>query len=106
MSIKALLTNKLIEAVINNDVITVRDLLEQGADPNHTLDAAQITPLHYAAQNDTLEVVPILIEAGAEVDAQTEPDGQTPVEVAFLHGNERIAKTLLAYSLLDHESIN
>ncbi len=92
------LTNHLIRAVINNDVKEVGDLLNQGADPNHVLDTSQITALHYAAQNNSLEVIPLLVEAGAFLDAQTEPDGYTALEVAFLHGNDKIAQTLIAYS--------
>ena len=89
--------NQLIEAVIANDVDDVNELLHKGADPNAYLDSAAITPLHYAAQNDCILVIPLLIEAGADVFAQTEPDGYTPIEIATLHGHEKVAQVLLAY---------
>jgi len=87
----------LIKAVINNDVRRVGELLNQGANPNTVMDTDNVTPLHYAAQNNALEVIPLLVEAGALLEAQTEPDGHTATEIAFLHGNHRIAQTLIAY---------
>lgn len=97
MNDKNRLSNHLIEAVISNDVKKVSELLNRGADPNSTLDTASITPLHYAAQNNALEVIPLLVEAGAVLEAQTEPDGYTATEVAFIHGNHRLAQALIAY---------
>ena len=98
MEDKKTLTNQLIQAVVNNDVRLVGNLLNQGADPNYTLDASQVTALHYAAQNNSLEVIPLLVEAGAFLEAQTEPDGYTALEVAFLYKHDKIAQTLIAYS--------
>jgi len=91
------LTNHLVRAVVNNDVRKVSDLLNQGADPNNTLDTDNITALHYAAQSNSLEVIPLLVEAGAFLEAQTEPDGYTALEIAFLHRHDKIAQTLIAY---------
>lgn len=87
----------LIKAVISNDVRRVGELLNQGANPNTVMDTDNVTPLHYAAQNNALEVIPLLVEAGAFLEAQTHPDGHTATEIAFLHGHDRIAQTLIAY---------
>jgi len=95
---KKALTNYLIQAVVKNDVRRVSDLLNLGADPNYTLDSSHVTVLHYAAQNNSLEVIPLLVEAGSYIEAQTEPDGQTAMEIAFLHGHDKIAQALIAYS--------
>jgi len=97
MEDKKVLSNHLVEAVIDNDVKRVSGLLNRGADPNITFDGAGVTPLHYAAQNNALEVIPLLIEAGAFLEAQTEPDGYTATKIAFIHGNDRIAQALIAY---------
>lgn len=91
-------TLTLINAVIANDADTVNELLNAGIDPNDVLDEANITPLHYAAQNDSLLVVPLLIEAGADLYALTEPEGLTPLELAIMHGNYQVTQILLAYS--------
>jgi len=98
MEDKKTLTNHLIQAVVKNDVKQVSDLLNLGADPNHTLDNSQVTALHYAAQNNSLEVIPLLVEAGSFLEAQTEPDGYTAVEIALLHGHNKVAQALIAYS--------
>jgi uncharacterized protein len=74
----------LIEAVILNDVEQVKKLLQQGADPNYCDDKAQITPLHFAAQNNCLAVVPLLVAAGANLNARTIPEGETPLDIARL----------------------
>ena len=98
MKNKKSLSNYLIKAVIDNNVKLVSELLNSGADPNSVLDTANITPLHYAAQSNALEVIPLLVEAGAMLEAQTEPDGYTPMEIAFIHGHHRIAQALIAYA--------
>jgi ankyrin repeat protein len=97
MDDKKILSNHLVNAVINNNVQRVGSLLNRGADPNSILDKACVTPLHHAAQNNALEVIPLLIEAGALLEAQTEPEGYTATEIAFSHGNDRIAQALIAY---------
>lgn len=94
---KKSLSSRLVKAVIDNNVKLVSELLNDGADPNIVLDRANVTPLHYAAQNNALEVIPLLVEAGAILGAQTEPDGYTAMEIAFIHGHHRIAQTLIAY---------
>jgi len=91
------LTDYLIQAVVDNNVQQVGELLNRGADPNYFLDASQITALHHAAQNNSLEVIPLLIEAGAFLEAQIEPEGSTALEIAFLHGHDKVAQTLMAY---------
>lgn len=89
----------LIEAVIHNDVNSVRTALEQGADPNACLDPANVTPLHFAAQHNAMDVVPLLVTAGAKVNAQTIPDGQTALDVARLHKHEKMARLLEELSI-------
>lgn len=90
----------LIDAVIDNDVMRVHQLLtpDGDIDPNGTLDEAGITPLHYAAQNNALEVIPLLIEAGADPDVKTHPEGDTPLTIAILHNHQRVIELLLSYN--------
>jgi ankyrin repeat protein len=78
----------LIEATIKNDIEMVKQLLSQGADPNVFLDAAKVTPLHFAAQNNCIEIGRMLIKAGADLHAKTYPDGETPLDIALLHGHQ------------------
>ena len=51
----------LIDAVIIDDVHTVKKLLESGINPNCTLDSDYITPLHFAAQNNSWQVIPLFL---------------------------------------------
>ncbi len=87
----------LIDAVIVNDVQVVNKILNKGFNPNQSLDEACVTPLHFAAQNGALEVIPLLVEAGADICACTQPEGQTPLDVALLHNHDPIVQILLAY---------
>ena len=44
----------LIDAILKNNFTRVKELLEQGADPNMVLDEACVTPLHFAAQKSSI----------------------------------------------------
>ena len=100
------LTEKLIEAVIRNDAELVYDLIMNGADPSVTLDSDNITPLHFAAQNNALDVVPLLIAGGADIHAQTWPDGKTPLSIAQLHNHYQMITLLLAYDSSNIDSVH
>ncbi len=85
---------ELIDAVIADDVNAVKTLLETGINPNMVLDADHITPLHFAAQNNSCQVIPLLLAAGANIYAKTAEDGVTPLEVAKLHKHPKIVALL------------
>ena len=87
----------IVDAVIENDVKLVQQLLDEGADPNLILDEAHVVPLHFAAQNNALEVVPLLVKAGANLHAKILPEGMTPLDVAKLHGHADMIKLLEKY---------
>lgn len=74
---------ELIEAIIRNDVTKVRNLLENGSDPNYADDWANITPLHYAALHNALEIASLLITAGAKIDAIDAVCYETPLDIAM-----------------------
>ena len=88
---------ELIAAVIHNNADQVETLLSDGADPNHCLDEANVTPLHFAAQHNALDVVKLLITAGANLYARTNPDGQTPLEIAKINGHKEMETLLKTY---------
>ena len=62
------LDEELLEAVKNNDIETVRVLIESDADVNAT-DEDDRTLLHYAAMEGHTQMAELLIEKGAIVDA-------------------------------------
>ena len=71
----------------------VTTLLANGADPR-IADAEGNTPLHHAARSSDPGVVALLRDAAAELDALNH-DGLTPLGVACMAGNWRLAKFLL-----------
>ncbi|MGB6976775.1 MAG: ankyrin repeat domain-containing protein [Gammaproteobacteria bacterium] len=71
----------LIDAVRANDVEQVKILLQEGADPNFCEDMSGITPLHFAAINNCLEIVLLLVAAGAKLNARTS-EGERPLDIA------------------------
>ena len=90
----------------------LRELLAHGADvnarSNHEewerqvtseprdkwLPPGGLTPLLFAARENCLACVPVLIEAGADVNATT-PDGISPVVIALINGHFDVAGALL-----------
>src|SRR6266436_433988 len=71
---------RLIQAVKNSDVDSVRALLKQRVDVNATQgDGA--TALHWAAQRDDFAIADLLIRAGARVHVADDL-GATPLHVA------------------------
>lgn len=83
----------LIDAVKANDVAAVRALLGKKVDVN-AVQADGTTALHWAVEEDALEIVPLLIRAGANVKA-TNRYGASPLWLASLNGNARTIEMLL-----------
>lgn len=71
----------LMGACLRRDTELVRYLVSKGADVKHTSDFQQWTPLHFAAVQDVPEIVGILVESGADMNAVNEA-GQTPGDIA------------------------
>ena len=86
----------LINAIVQRDSTTVRNLLVAGADPNAVEDDAFVTPLHFAAQYNALDIAMLLLAAGAKVHAGTYPDQQTPQDIARLFQHQDMVLLLTA----------
>ena len=71
----------------------VTTLLANGADPR-AADGEGNTPLHHAARSSDPGVAALLRDAAAETDA-INAEGITPLGVACMAGNWRLAKFLL-----------
>jgi ankyrin repeat protein len=84
---------RLIDAAKRGDVAGARALLKQRADVSAT-EADGSTALHWAAQRDNLELVTLLIGAGARATASTRYN-VTPLYLASLNGNAAIMERLL-----------
>lgn len=70
-------------AVQENNLAQVKNLVVRGF-PVSTFDDLGLTPLHYAARNENLEIAGFLLASGADINAQDETRaGNTPLsEVA------------------------
>ena len=82
------------DAAMRGDIEAVRALLKDGADVN----AAQgdgMTALHWAAEADDVEMVGMLLYAGANLQGVTRLADYTPLHLASKAGNERIVAQLL-----------
>ncbi|MHC4663014.1 MAG: ankyrin repeat domain-containing protein [Planctomycetota bacterium] len=53
-----------------------------------------MTPLHHAVENDNMEMVKMLVEAGADIEAEDDWDSQTPLVTAAEKGRVEIARFL------------
>lgn len=92
-----------------NQVACARVLLEHGTDPNRGRDESLETPLHHAlAGAGELELIQLLIDSGADVNAKTKPGvcsfnfygatptgGETPLHRAAAFASLEIVEALL-----------
>jgi ankyrin repeat protein len=88
---------QIIVAILQGDVERVRYLINNGYNPNESLDEALVTPLHYAAQHNKIDIAMLLIENGANTYACTKDEHYTPLSLALLFGHMKLAQMLLAY---------
>jgi len=73
---------QLIRAAAKGDAREVERLISAGVDVNESHSG--VTPLHAAARNGHVSVMNWLIYAGADVDASSADDGDTPLHVAMV----------------------
>ncbi|CAH1996941.1 unnamed protein product [Acanthoscelides obtectus] len=88
------LGKQLLEAAANGKVETLKNLFKRGAP--FTADWLGTSPLHLAAQNNHLEVVEVLLNAGISRDARTKVD-RTPLHMAAYEGHLQIVDILVKY---------
>ncbi len=91
------LAKDLYKAVLNNDVIKVRSLLGQGADPNHQLYwsdewVGKDPPLHRACWRGYLEIVKTLVTHGARTDEAGGWPNLIPFHWACWGGDKEVVK--------------
>lgn len=82
--------NALMLASLHGDVPTVRALLARGAEPNKP----GWTPLHYAAAGGHIDVIRLLLENAAFIDAES-PNGTTPLMMAVRQKQPTVARLLV-----------
>lgn len=81
-------------AALNGSLQDAKNLLHNGN--AHATDKSGWTPLHDAAIQGHAEIVTLLIDAGADVNAQDTEDHYTPLHDAARMNHANIVKLLLA----------
>ncbi|WP_298512441.1 ankyrin repeat domain-containing protein [uncultured Kordia sp.] len=82
-------------AIAKGDFDTVKKMIQFGENVNKTSNGK--TPLMYAARYNRVEIINLLLENGAKVDAK-DNDGRTAVDYA------KISKALQAKKVLENAS--
>jgi len=72
---------------------TIHDVIFAGSDPNRQTTAGKATPLHRAAFQGDIQIVKLLLDAGARPDIK-DSDGQTAFHKAIQEGHEDVAVVL------------
>lgn len=82
-------------SAFNNSFEKTKKLLQNNMNPN-IIDELGWTPLHDAAIQGNTEIVKLLLEAGANVNAQDKEDLYTPLHDAARMNHSEIVRLLLA----------
>ena len=83
-----------LQTIWKGDIFAVKELLENGVDPNVQTKLGE-SPLHIAAKKEETEVTILLIAHGADTNSR-EGDGKTPLMEAASAGQPENAEVLLS----------
>lgn len=83
------------EAVRNEDLNRVKELLDAGANANGLESWNCYTPLYLAAVTNNRDIALLLLERGAKVNKRNEGDGKTPLSTAAHYGRRDMVLLLL-----------
>ncbi|MDX1960130.1 MAG: ankyrin repeat domain-containing protein [Leptospiraceae bacterium] len=84
---------ELLEAVRDSNVMRLKELLKEKINLEIT-DSNELTALMLASRDNNLELVQLLSEAGANLNAKNKENGRTPLMLAASHGHTEIIKYL------------
>ena len=88
-----LINSRFMRAVMDGDLVSVRDLVSKGADIKHR-DEYGATPLIVATMMNHIDVSKFLILKGAKIDDHSY-DGSNPLQNAILFDHVALVKLLL-----------
>ena len=85
------------DAALDGDFDEVQRQLDAGVGVNEE-SSTGLTPLHYAASSGHNDIVELLIERGANVNATDSGKGATPLDYAHWRDHEEVIETLNAHN--------
>jgi ankyrin repeat protein len=86
--------NNLVLAIKDNNIESVIELITENPDYVNYVLNTNLKPLHYAAAVGNVEIVRVLIEAGAELEA-SDKYGETALNIASAFGHADVVRQLL-----------
>ena len=89
----------LLNSVISNHAALARLLLADGFSPNTVAEQGSLSLLHIAAQHGAIDVLRLLLEAGADANS-CEPRGNTPLRLAVGSGQTACVRELIPHTNL------
>ncbi|KAH9170814.1 hypothetical protein EDB89DRAFT_2230439 [Lactarius sanguifluus] len=95
-------TAKFFGAISKNDVLAVKQMIEDGEDLTNRRDHVGRTPLHVAILSNSVEVGRVLIDAGARMTARL-VGGRTSLHLASQMGHVALVKKMLERSAHNKE---
>lgn len=98
-------SNNLIQAVENNDIEKVKDILQDSSYPIDETNDKGATPLLIATHKNYIEVAKLLIDAGADINQQDHIQ-DSPYLYAGAQGKTEILKYMIEQAEPNHEVVN
>ncbi|XP_068733040.1 ankyrin repeat domain-containing protein 39-like isoform X2 [Montipora capricornis] len=84
------------QAALDGNMKRVRSLLDKGGDPD-ARDGSGYTALHYASRSGHADICLLLLERGANVNAQTRSGKATSLHRAAYSGHSEVMKILIKH---------
>lgn len=84
-------------ATIRGHILIIERLISAGADPGKA-DFNQVTPLHSAASQGSVDTIRVLLDHGAPAEARDSMESKTPADWARLSGHEAAASLIDQYA--------
>ncbi len=92
-NLQKMINDNLVQAVRDNDYNAVKNLINQGASASY-ISGAQLTPLHWTATYNQLDIAKLLVENGADINFARYGKHTALMEAARI-GNLHMVKFLL-----------